>query len=131
MEKINAAKIKIKELVIRLKAWYLQLDRKKKIILWLYAGCAVVLFIGTGFIILSSVFSAERFDNQAMKADFLDKIDNLNQKYDEINEEYDYETYEDIKKDIEIDYEGYNTELDANKELIENLITPISDPINE
>lgn len=122
---------KLKSIVLSVKAWYLGLDKKKKSILWLYVVCALVLFIGTGYIILSSVLQADKFESQAKLQAYLDKTENLNLEYKKLSKEKDMISIEDARKEIQIDFDGAINDLKMNTEILKEIKLPISDPISE
>lgn len=124
-------KIKATTYLEKAKLWYLNLDKKKKIILWLYIGCAIVLIVGSISIIFGSVFQADKFDNQAKLNTYLEKTDKVDEKFDQVSKENNLEALEDRTKTVETDFEDAAKSLEMNKDLIDNLLNPISAPISD
>ncbi|MBP9758948.1 hypothetical protein KBD45_04580 [Candidatus Dojkabacteria bacterium] len=122
---------KFKSIVLSVKPWYLSLDKKKKSILWLYVVCAFALFIGTGYIIFSSVLQADKFESQVKLQNYLTKTEDLNKEYKKLSKERDTVSIEEARKEIEIDFDGAINDLKTNTDILNEIKLPISDPISE
>jgi hypothetical protein len=124
-------KYKLTVTIDKTKLWYIHLDGKKKIVIWLYFICALILLIGSASIIIGSVFQTEKFDNKAKLDAYIAKTEELNEKYEQISDENDLEAVEDRTKLIETDFRDATKDLELNTDLIENLLNPISAPLSD